>query len=53
MAKHKMMLQAQTGVILINKNMLEVTGDTIPVRAGLYQKKKKEEVICQIPSSLV
>lgn len=41
---HKMMLHTKRDMILINKNMLEVTGDTNPVQAGLYCKKEKKIV---------
>lgn len=41
---HKMMLHTKRDMILINKNMLEVTGDTNPVQAGLYCKKEKKFV---------
>lgn len=43
------MLQTKRNIILINKNMLGGTGDTNPVRAGLYRKGKK----CKLSDTLI
>lgn len=43
------MRHTKRNLILINKNMLEVTGDTNPVRAGLYCKGRK----CHLSDTLI
>lgn len=47
---HKMMLHTKRNMILININMLEVTGDTNPVRAGRYRKGEKK---CNLSDTLI